>query len=78
MHRWSRGKVLWTGWFQLVAPRPWLEHADLAPTMEGFPVAQMVGTLGQNETLPTFTFGLITSPPRGAARLRRCRHVSQG
>jgi hypothetical protein len=59
-------------------PRPWLEHADLAPTMEGFPVAQMMGTLGQNETLPTFTFGLMTSPPRGAARLRRCRHVSQG
>lgn len=64
VHGGSLGKILSTVTFPLVTPAILGSGVLIfALTMENFPVAQMIGTPGQIETLPTFIYRLMNSAP---------------
>lgn len=64
VHGGSLGRVLRTVTFPLATPAILGSGVLIfALTMENFPVAQMIGTPGQIETLPTFIYRLMNSAP---------------
>ena len=64
VHGGSLGKILRTVTFPLVTPALLGSGVLIfALTMENFPVAQMIGTPGQIETLPTFIYRLMNAAP---------------